>query len=109
HRDVAALEANAALPGAVEPVDRAKRGGLARSVRADQRHDFPCAAPQRVALDHARAAPSADPQRDALERVDRAVVDVEVFELEDVACGRGAHAAAPLPRSASTNRSVALI
>ena len=83
HRDVAPLEADAALAGAVEPVDRAKRRRLARAVGADQRHDLACA----------------DPERDALERVDRAVVEVDVVQLEDVAGGRlGAHAAAPLPR-----------
>ena len=54
-------------PRVVEAVDRAERRRLAGAVRADQRHD--------LALVHR--------QRDALQRVDGAVVGVDVLELED--------------------------
>ena len=54
---------------------------LPGAVRADQRDDLACL----------------DPERDALQRVDRAVVDVDVVELEDVARRRLlAHSVAPL-------------
>src|SRR6185437_14270201 len=66
-RDVLALERDRALARVVEPVDRAQRRRLARAVRADHRHD--------LAL--------ANLERDALERVNRAVVGVHVTELED--------------------------
>src|SRR5690348_8076072 len=63
----------------VEPVDRAKRRRLAGAVRADERDDLAV-----VDLD-----------RDALERVDRAVVGVDVLELEDERTA--VHPSSPLP------------
>src|SRR5919197_294575 len=91
-RDVAALEANPSAPRAVEPVDRAERRRLAGAVRADQRHDL-----ARLDLD-----------RDALQRLDRAVVGVHILDLEDVLRLR-VHApdcpwSACLPRYASITR-----
>jgi hypothetical protein len=66
--DVAALELDRTLSWTVEPVDRAQRRGLAGAVRTDERDDLA----------------GLDAERDALERVDRPVVDVDVVELEDV-------------------------
>ena len=87
-RDLLALEADRSPPRAVEAVDRAERRRLAGAVRADQRDDL--------------ALPDVD--RDALERFDRAVVGVDVLELEDELAG-SAHAVAALPRYASITRS----
>ena len=65
-RDLLALEADRALARRGQPGDRAQRGRLAGAVGADQRHD--------LALLHR--------QRDALERLDVAVVGVDVLDLE---------------------------
>ncbi len=84
--DVAALEADRALPRPVEAVDGAQGRRLAGAVRADQGHDLA----------------GADAQRDALERVDGAVVDVRRppprGRRRRRVTGVRAHAAAPLPR-----------
>ena len=71
--DVLAAEADPAAAWMVEPVDRPQRRRLARTVRAEQRHDLP--------VPHL--------QGDALERMDRAVVGVDALELEDRRLGRG--------------------
>src|SRR5439155_7748735 len=96
-RDVAPEEADRALPRPVEPVDRAERGRLAGAVRAEQRHD--------LAFMHL--------ERDPLQRVDRAVVGMDVVDLENGIGAVAAHArpcrfmssTAALPRYASTTRS----
>ena len=74
-RDVVTLEADRALARTVQAVDRAQRRRLPGAVRSDERDDLT----------------RAHTQRDALERVNRAVVHVQTVELENVA---GAHAAA---------------
>ena len=66
-RDVVALEADPAVPLMVQPVDRPQRGRLAGAVRTEQRHDLAVV----------------DVDRDPLERVDGAVVGVDVLELEN--------------------------
>ena len=65
--DVLAAEPDLAAARVVEPVDRAQGRRLARAVGAEQRDD--------LAVAHL--------ERHALERVNRAVVGVDVFELED--------------------------
>jgi hypothetical protein len=65
--DVAALEVDPPLARMVEPVDGTKRGRLAGTVGADQRHD--------LALTHV--------ERDPLERVNRAVVRMDIFDRQD--------------------------
>ena len=79
--DVAALEMNRAAAGVIQTVDRAQRRRLARSVRPEHGDD--------LAL--------ANLERDALERVDRAVVSVNVSQLEDDGVF-GRHASAADPR-----------
>jgi hypothetical protein len=83
-RDVFALEVDLPLARRVQPVDRAQRRRLAGPVRTDQGHD--------LALAHL--------ERDALQRLDRAVERVDVVEAErHLARGRsGAHVVAALPR-----------
>ncbi len=65
--DLAALEADRAAPRPVQAVDRAERRRLAGAVGPDQRDD--------LALAHL--------QRDTLDRVDGAVVGVDVVHIED--------------------------
>ena len=55
-----------ALPGFQQPDDGVQRGGFPGAVGADQRHDFP--------FIHF--------QRNPLDRVDRAVVDMQVVDLQ---------------------------
>ena len=66
-RDVLAVERDRALARVEQAADRLERGRLAGAVRPDQRHD--------LAL--------VDLDRDALERVDLAVVGVDVVELQE--------------------------
>ena len=68
-RDVPALEADLPLARVVQAVDRPQGGRLARAVRPDERHDLAVV----------------DVERHALDRMDRAVVGVDVLELEDLA------------------------
>src|SRR6266566_4253779 len=93
--DVASLEADATAARVVQAVDGAQGRRLAGAVRADQRDDL--------------ALPDVD--RDALQRLDRAVEGVDVLQFEDVVGGsrlRGGGHDAPstacLPRYASITR-----
>ena len=88
--DVLAAEADRALARMVEAVDRAQRRRLAGAVRADQRDD--------LALVHL--------ERDALQRLDRAVVGVDVLELQDdgVPGSRLSHRASPPCRGRPRSR-----
>jgi hypothetical protein len=64
--DLDALEADVARPGRHDAGDRSQRRGLPRAVGADQRHDLAVA----------------DLERDALERLDRPVVRVDVLDAQ---------------------------
>src|SRR5438132_10128221 len=91
--DVSSLEADAPTARVVQPVDRPERRRLAGAVRADQRHHLAVL----------------DLDRDPLQRLDRAVEGLDVFQLEDVLGGDGcccAHdpSTAALPRYASMTR-----
>jgi hypothetical protein len=66
--DVAALEPDPASARVIEPVDRSQRRRFAGAVRADQRDDLPLA----------------DIQRDTLQGLDRAVIGMDVLQLEDL-------------------------
>jgi hypothetical protein len=66
--DVPAFEADPPAPRVIEAVDRAQRRRLAGAIRADQRHD--------LALAYV--------DRNALESLDRAVIRMDVLELEDL-------------------------
>jgi hypothetical protein len=91
-RDVVAAEADAPAARVVQTVDRAQRRRLAGAVRAEQSDDL--------------GLPNLE--RDPLDRVDGAVVRMDVVELEDGAVGLlvgHAVAVAPaLPRYASITR-----
>src|SRR5581483_9561720 len=87
--DVAAAEGDRALARMVQPVDRAQRRRLARAVRADERDD--------LAVAHL--------DRDALQRLDRAVVRLDVAHLEERRAVRAHAPTAALPRYASITRS----
>ena len=84
-----AAKAHLAAAWWAEPGDRAERGGLARAVRAEQRHDLPLAHLEREAVQHLHVP----------------VEYVEIVELEERAVvslpGRSrshARASAPRPR-----------
>ena len=86
--DLAPLEADRPFPGMIEADDRAQGGRLSGAVRADQSHD--------LAL--------ADLERDTFQRVDRAVVGVDVLEREDDVVGRLRHAPRPPCRGTPRRR-----
>ena len=80
--DVTSAERDRSASRMIQSVDRAERRRLARAVRADQRHD--------LALVHV--------DRDPLQRLNRAVVRVDVLELEDEAVATVPQAIAAFPR-----------